>query len=357
MAFLQDMFGGTLARSRHVGSYAVAVAVLAAAGAQSARGATVTTTNACLYSVENEYRDQAVTLTGTGSPIGARAGGVATLSGASLSARLPPSLPRTGYELGIFKAGYNAIPSKVWIALAATNAVPATQVRALTVTASTTIRTNAKAAFISGTPIVVTIRLPNTTWTLVADGPVSFSQAGPGTLPPLPVGVGDRVVPVTGSIVVKPKLATLRFVLDCQPGTTAPPYTSFTPAVAPPFGFLDAAAPLPPSALRLRVVSSALEQRAGRVGVAIACPPGAFACTGRASVRSLAKVRIGSASRVLPIAAARAYTIPAGARRTVQLALTSAARRVLRTRRTLRVRVALAHAGGTDVTRILTLTR
>lgn len=354
---LHHRFGGTLATRRHVGRYAIAVTVIAAALAAPARAATVTTINACLYSVENEYRDQAVTLTGSGSPIGAPAGGVATLSGASLSARLPPSLPRTGYELGIFKAGYNAIPAKVWIALAATNATPATQVRALTVTASTTIRVNAGRGFVSGTPIVVTIPIPNTTWTLLADGPVSFSQAGPGTLPPLPVGVGDRLAPVTGSIVVKPKLASLRFVLDCQPGFTAPPYTTITPALATPFGSLDAAVPVPPSALRLRVASPALKHRAGRVGVAIACPPGAFSCMGRASVRSLANVRVGSAGRVLTIAGPSTYTVAAGARRTVGLALTPIARRVLRARRSLRVRVGLDPADGADVTRILTLTR
>lgn len=345
-------------RSPHVGRYAIAVAVVAAATlAQPARAATLTSTNACLYSVENEYRDQAVTLTGSGSPIGATAGAVATLSGASLSARLPPSLPRTGYETGIFKAGYNPIPSKVWIALAATNATPATQVRALSVTASTRIRTTASGAFISGTPIVVTIPIPNTSWTLLEDGPVSFSQAGPGALPPLPVGVGNREVPVSGSIVVKPTLGKLRFVMDCQPGSTAPPFQTFTPAVAPPFASLDATAPVPPAALRLRVASTSLKHRAGRIGVAIACPPGAFACTGNASVRSLAKVRVGGVSRVLTIAVPRAYTVPAGTQRTVQLPSSALARRVLRTRRSLGVRVTLAPAGGTPVSRVLTLTR
>ena len=344
-------------RRSQVGTPAIAAVVLLAACAQTAGAATVTTTNACLYSVENEYRDQAVTLTGSGSPAGAPAGAVATLSGASLSARLPPSLPRTGYELGIFRAGYNAIPSKVWIAVAATNAEPSTQVRALNVVASTRIRVSARGVFVSGTPIVVTIPIPDTTWTLLADGPVRFSQAGPGTLPALPVGVGDRVVPVTGSIVVKPTLATLRFVLDCQPGATAAPFTTFMPALAAPFASLDAATAVAPAALRLRVVSTTLRHRAGRIGVAIACPPGAFACTGGASVRSLAKVRTGSLSRLLTIAAPRPYTVAAGARRTVQLPMTALARRVLRTRRTLRVRVALDPAGGTGVTRILTLNR
>ena len=136
------------------------------------------------------------------------------------------SLPQTGYALGIFSPGYNAIPSRVWIAIAATNAVPAVQVRELSVVASTTIVVDGGGEFVSGTPIVVTIPIPDTTWTVAADGPVTFSQAGPGTLPQLPVGVDDALVAVTGSIVVKPQLANLRFVLDCQPGSTVAPYTS-----------------------------------------------------------------------------------------------------------------------------------
>ena len=117
--------------------------------------------------------------------------------------------------------------------------------RELSVTASTTIVVDAGGNFVSGTPIVVTIPIPDTTWTIVSDGPVTFSQAGPGTLPTLPVGIDDKLTAVSGSIVVKPKLANLRFVLDCQPGSTVPPYTSLTPAAAAPFATLEAAAPVP----------------------------------------------------------------------------------------------------------------
>jgi hypothetical protein len=57
------------------------------------------------------------------------------------------------------------------------------------------------------------------------------------------------------------------------------------------------------------------------------------------------------------VAAARAYSVPAAGRRTVQLPLTAPARRVLRTRRALRVRVTLDPGDGTSVNRVLTLTR
>ena len=76
------------------------------------------------------------------------------------------------------------------------------------------------------------IPIPDTTWTVTGDGPVAFSQAAAGSLPSLPVGLNDQLVPVAGSIVVKPKLANLRFVMDCQPGSTVAPFKTFTPALA-----------------------------------------------------------------------------------------------------------------------------
>jgi len=345
-----------------------AVAIGVACG--PAHAGTVATQNACLYSFSAEYRNQQVTLSGVGSPAGAPVGGVATLSGASLSAQLPPSLPQQGYELGIFSAGYNAVPSKVWVAIAAVNATPATRVHELSVTASTTIVVDAGGNFVSGSPIVVTIPIPDSTWTVAAAGPVTFAQAGPGTLPGLPVGIDDKVVPVSGSIVVKPQLANLRFVLDCQPGSTASPFTSFTAAVAAPFAALEAAAPLPPVAPppppppppavsaavpALRIVSVKLERARRRVAIRIACSPGSSSCTGRAFART-ARLR-GAAPPFRKLTGRGRFAVPAGATRTVRLALTTAGRRLLRTHRTMRVRVTLDSDRGTDVSRTLTFKR
>jgi hypothetical protein len=342
----------------------IAVGLLAFAA--SAHAGTVTATNACLYSFNNEYRNQLVTLTGSGSPVDAPAGTVATLSGASISAALPPSLPQTGYELGIFQPGVNLIPAQVWIAIATANAEPATQVHELSVTTSTTIEVNGAGGFVSGTPIVVTIPIPDTSWTVAGTGPVTFAQAPAGTLPNLPVGVGDQVVPVTGSIVVKPKLANLRFVLDCQPGSTVAPFQSFTPAAAQPFATLEAAQPVAPAApppppaapatAKPRVASTKLKLAGGRVGVAIACSGGA-PCRGRVALRSAAPVRSGGRRRTLTVSPGAGYSVAAGRQRTVRLTLSRAARALMRTRRTLRVRVTLTPASGPSVTRDLTLHR
>jgi hypothetical protein len=276
-----------------------------------------------------------------------------------MSATLPPSLPKTGYDLGIFKAGQNLIPSKVWVAIAAMGATPATQVHELSVPASTTIKVNAQGTFVSGTPIVVTIPLPDATWTVDGSSPVAFSQAGPGTLPSLPVGVNDTVVPVSGSIVVKPTLANLRFLMDCQPGTTAAPFKTLTPAIAAPFASLEADSPAAPASAQpqARIASTTLKLAGPRATVVVACPPGSGGCKGRIALRSRAPVRIGARSRVLTVARVASYDVAAGASKAVALKLGGAARAVMRKRRTLGVRLTLTPASGAAITRDLTLRR
>ncbi len=301
-----------------------------------------------------------MTLGGVGSPRAAAAGATATLSGAYISATLPPSLPKTGYDLGIFKAGSNLIPSKVWVAIAATGAAPATQVSELSVTASTTIKVAKSGAFVSGTPIVVRIPIPDTQWTVAGDAPLSFAQAGAGSLPSLPIGLNDQLAAVAGSIVVKPRLANLRFVMDCQPGSTVAPFKTFTPALAAPFATLEVDAPVPPAtsaAPAVRVVSTKLKRLGSRVSVLVVCPAGAGTCTGRLALRSVAPVRIAGRARILLVGPSARYSVAAGATKAVRVTLSRAARTLLRTRRTLRVRTTLTRAGGTAVKRDLTLNR
>jgi hypothetical protein len=344
---------------------AVVAGLVAIVVATPAQAGSVTTDNACLYSYNGEYRNQLVTLGGTGSPNGATAGTVATLSGASVSAMLPPSLPEAGYGIGAFHAGVNPIPAKVWVAIAASNATPAVQVRELSVTTSTTIADDSN-GFVSGTPIVVTIPIPDTTWTVNETGPVAFSQAGPGTLPSLPIGVNDKVQPSIGSIVVKPDIG-FRFILDCQPGSTAAPFTSVTPGIASPFATLDAAAPVPPvppppppvlvAPPKPNIATTKLKVAGNRISVKITCPSGTLACGGKLHVRSVAPLKIGKSRRILLVAPVASYDVKAGGRKTLRLRLGSAARTLLRTRRSIRVRVTLKPSSGRAVKRDVTLAR
>jgi hypothetical protein len=225
------------------------------------------------------------------------------------------------------------------------------------VTASTTIKVGAQGNFVSGTPIVVKIPLPDTTWAVDGSAPVGFSQAGPGTLPSLPVGINDTVVPVSGSIVVKPTLGNLRFLMDCQPGNTVAPFKTFTPAIAAPFAALEADSPVAPASAQPRVASTKLKLAGSRTAVVVTCPAGSGACKGRIALRSRAPVRIGARSRILTVAPNATYDVAAGARKTVALKLGRAARAVMRKRRTLRVRVTLTPASGAAITRDLTLQR
>ena len=167
----------------------------------------------------------------------------------------------------------------------------------------------------------MTIPIPDSAWTVSGGGPVVFSQAPPGSLPNLPVGVSDAVVPVSGSIVVKPQLSGLRLVLDCQPGTTEPPFTTFAPAAASPFAALEADAPvaavtapaltIPPRS-KPSFASTKLKVRAGRADVAIACTKGASSCIGRVTLKSASAVRVGGRTRVLQVAPGVSYSVPPG---------------------------------------------
>ena len=316
---------------------------------------TVTTTNACLYSVNGEYRNQPVTLSGVGSPRDAAAGAIATLSGASLvGAAAAVAARRQGYELGIFTAGLQPDP----VARlgrdrrrerdpgdagprAERDRVDDDQVERL------------RRAFVSGTPIVVTIPIPDTTWTVAGTGPVAFSQAGPGTLPSLPVGINDEVVAGQRQHrrQAEARQPALRHGLPARHdrGAVQDLDARAGRAVRGARG-----APVPPSRRRRRQPPpkrarsprrSSSGSRVGRVGVAIACPAGLDACKGRVALRSRAPLRVGTARAVLDRSRRRDATrVAAGAHEDRAAAAERRPRALLRTRRTLRLRVTLTPA-------------
>ncbi|MDP1849884.1 MAG: hypothetical protein Q8K79_19015, partial [Solirubrobacteraceae bacterium] len=91
--------------------------------------------------------------------------------------------------------------------------------------------------------------------------------------------------------------------------------------------------------------------------VLLTCPAGGATCQGRVALRSVAPVRRAGRARILVVAARASYRVAAGGRKAVRLTLSRAARTLLRTRRTLRVRATLTPSSGKAVKRDLTLHR
>lgn len=213
---------------------ATTVAIIPSTGAGAGEA---NTPNACRYSFDNYWRDQALTLGGTAAPNPAAAGQTITVSGTTLKVDIPSWIPVYGYNFGLLQAGVNELPTQVWVALAATNTTEGTRVVEVEAVASTTITPGTGGGETTATPISVTLTLPDTTWTATG-GNVAVSQAAPGTLPQgIPAGIAGAAINPTGSIYVSTTLGAgpLKFNLDCQPGVAAGEGTAVTPGVAAAF--------------------------------------------------------------------------------------------------------------------------
>jgi hypothetical protein len=318
-----------------------------AAVPSGAAAATATTTNACNWSVDGVWRNLDITLRGTGVPNPVAPGGGVGLRSVSVGARLPDWVPEYGYNFGLLKAGYNELPSRVWVAIAAGGATGAAHVYEMPVTASTTITVDDEARFVSATPIDVSIPLPDTAWTAQASGEMTFRQAPAGALPPLPVGNGGATVAVSGSVFIYTTIGgSTRLTLDCQPGRGNAAGDGLTPATAAPFETIpigtSGGAPKPPVPA---LPAGALRVTARGVPVRLACPAGGPDCEGTA--------RLSASGRRI---AQRPYSVPAGRRETVRLRLTAAGARLMRGRERAQVRLeAVPPAPGTAATRRLSL--
>ncbi len=107
---------------------AVLLASLVLIPASPAAAGTLTTTNACLWSIDSLWRDQAVDLTGTGAPNPVAPASGVSLTASSVHARLPDWVGSIGANTGLLKPGENEIPTKVWVALAGDGLTPGVQV-------------------------------------------------------------------------------------------------------------------------------------------------------------------------------------------------------------------------------------
>jgi RTX calcium-binding nonapeptide repeat (4 copies) len=107
---------------------------------------------------------------------------------------------------------------------------------------------------------------------------------------------------------------------------------------------------------RAAIRSTALRVRSGRIAVALACPAGGAACTGRLTLRTAAKVKVGKRRRTVTIAT-MAYTIPAGRSTTVKPKVAKDGRSLLRRTPHVRVRLTATPKTGKATTRTVTLRR
>jgi hypothetical protein len=172
------------------------------------------------------------------------------LAGAPLEVALPSNLAEFGYRSGLLHAGANAIPVKVWIAIAATNTLEGVQVQGpFSLTATTTITVEpSDGSFQAATPFTYTEPMLAPSDWMAAGGDIAFSQAGPGALGVLPVGplVGGVHASrtVAGSIAIQADVGeagSVSFYMDCQPGAVIAPAptdlagATFAPTPAAPF--------------------------------------------------------------------------------------------------------------------------
>src|SRR5262249_42002742 len=143
------------------------------------------------------WRNLNIDLAGTASPAPVALNSGLNLTQASVHVSLPEYLARAGHGMQILHAGDNEIKAKAWIAIAAAGTPQSTQVFALETTAHTTITEDASGAYVSSTPLEVTVPIPDSAWT--ANAAVAFSQAGAGALPPIPAGVNGGNIQPQGS--------------------------------------------------------------------------------------------------------------------------------------------------------------
>ena len=397
MTFLRT---GPLVHCRIALAAAASLTVLAA----PAGAAVVETPNACKFGYDGEYRTQGIEVTAS-APATATAGQPVTLTGEELEVKLREQLASDAAQVGLLPSSAGGTPStvvtKTWFAIKGTNTREGTQVIGpVSVTATTTAYFDEAGQSITATPFVYTPpKLPDTTWTATG-GEIAFSQAGPGAitaaLGQLPVGGGGSNVTVAGSAVVQANLpAGANFFMDCQPGETvvtrpqAGAGTSLHPLTAGPFATVAVAGPAtnpggapPPGSggagaggagggaggggggggvttlAAGRVLATALAAKRGKVKVRISCPAGGAGCAGKLTLRTRAKVKLGSRkAKLVTLARTVKYSIAKGKAKTLTLSLGLNGKNLVKRKRTQAVTLVLKPAKGKSATKNLRLRR
>ena len=251
--------------------------------------------------------------------------------------------------------------------------------------------------------------LPDSTWTPSGTGPISFSVAAPGQIPELQLfgfghsGAAGVQFPMNpyGSIFVRAETGRYGESIDCleghdrlrrhpdrdleprapEPGHQDPRAGhpgrradsgrtvaagslgrySITHTPAAPFAIVPAVrpratvAPVAAPASKPAVRSTKLAVKKSKVALALGCAGSATACTGTVTVKSTSKVTIGKSKKIVSLTKALKYTVAANGKKTVNLALTSQAKSLLKNRKKLSVTITIKPTSGAAVTRKVTL--
>lgn len=267
-------------------------------------------------------------------------------------------------------------------------------------------------------PVRLVVAVPDTVWTPDGSGPVGFSLAGPGTAGAMDVvdpGVlpGERDDAFTirpyGAMLLRQGTDREGLDLDCLNGTidvtgtaaystrgdvpasqggSAGRYTVAArdadpffvvplSAVPAPGAPSDPALPVPPllggggfapppvklpgkkaAPAKLRVRSTRLRAASRRTRVRVRLQnPRSTSESLRVRIRTVGRVRIGRSRKQRTIVGATRVKMPRNASRTVSLRLSAVARRVLRTRNSVRVRISVTPRSGATTTRVVRLSR
>jgi hypothetical protein len=335
-------------------------AVAAGAAASPAGAAQAVSPNACKYAIDGYWRSLDVRMAGTAAPVYVPPGGAFKLQGAAVAAAFPDWIAEYGYNLGLLNAGLNRVPAEVWVAVAGRGSAQGVQVLKASVTAETTIAAREGQQFGGATPLAVTVPLPDSIWTAPTDeaGQVTFDQAPPGTLPAIPGRGGGAAYQPTGSIFIRAALSNSTiFDLDCQPGRGSTDGNSFTTQAAPPFELAYVDPNAAPTGIEAPAVASPrptlrskrLEPNRRRSSVAVKLRnAGLIAADGQVRITTAGKQRTSAKgkARKLSLTSWKTYRVAAGRNATVKLELSSDARKLLKLKKSVKVKVAVRPATG-----------
>lgn len=335
-------------------------AVAATAFATPAQAAEAVAPNACKYMIDGYWRSLDIRMAGSAAPVYVPPGAGFKLQGMAVAAAFPEWIAEYGYNLGLLSAGSNRVPADVWVAVAGRGSAQGVQVLKASVTAETTITARAGQQYGGSTPLSVTVALPESVWTAPTEegGRVTFDQAPPGTLPPIPGRNGGAAYQPTGSIFIRAALSNSTvFDLDCQPGRGSTDGNSFTTTAAPPFeiAYVDPnaeatgiAAPVVASPLT-SLTAKSLKPNRSRSSVAIKLRnPGLIAADGQVRITTAGKERTSAKgkARTLTLSTWKGYRVASGKTGTVKLMLSSNARQLLKLKKSVKVKVAVRAATG-----------